>query len=57
MAQEAQRLHTEVMLCREMGWTQEQLYEQDDEFIWALLTVMSAEGQKMKREQNRNRPR
>jgi hypothetical protein len=31
-----------------MGWTREELYAQDDDFVWATLTVLSAEGQRMK---------
>lgn len=43
----------EVQLCREMGWTRQQLYDEDEEFVWAALTILSAEGEKMKRDMPR----
>lgn len=40
-----------------MGWTREELYAQDEEFVWAITTILSAEGQKMKRDQKRTASR
>lgn len=47
-AQEAFELHMEVQLCREMHWTRQQLYDQDEDWVWAVVTILGEESKVMK---------
>lgn len=46
----------EVQLCREFGWTREELYSQDEDWVWSITQVLSLEGEKMQREMGNGPP-
>lgn len=52
-AQRVMQLYNDVQLCREMGWTQAELDEADDDFIWLCQQVLGLEGEKMKNDEKR----
>lgn len=49
-SQQALDIYNDVQLCHEMGWTQAQLMESDDDFVWACLNVLDLESQKAARD-------
>ena len=52
-AQQVMQLYNDVQLCREMGWTEDQLEATSDEFVWLCMQVLGLEGEKMSRETKR----
>lgn len=53
--QEALALYNDVQLCHEMHWTLAQLDETPEEFVWAVMTVLSAESEKTQEEMERSK--
>lgn len=52
-AQQVLQMYNDVQLCREMGWTEAQLEEASEEFVWLCMQVMGLEGEKMKDDERR----
>lgn len=55
LGQEALALYNDVQLCHEMHWTLQELENTPEEFVWALMTVLSAESEKMESEMKKGR--
>lgn len=47
----------DVQLCREFGWTREELYQQDEDWVWSIAQILSLEGEKMRRDMDQSSPR
>jgi hypothetical protein len=52
-AQRVLQLYNDVQLCREMGWTQGELEDADDDFIWFCMQVLGLEGEKARNDEKR----
>jgi hypothetical protein len=52
--QAALALYNDVQLCHELHWTYQELNDTPEEFVWAVMTVLSAESEKMEEEMSRN---
>lgn len=48
LAQEALSTYNEIQLCREMGWSQRDLYEADDDFVYYASQALRWDAQKQK---------